>query len=255
MLENRTVIFTDGASRGNPGPGGWGVVVVYFGDGVSEQGRQADGRVAELGGRKDGTTNNCMELTAAAQAIGYYLDHHKDPGERPVTVYTDSRYLINGITKWVWGWQKNGWRTKGGEPVLNQELWQWLFRLSSGLDINWQYVSGHAGIAGNERADHIATALADGRDPELFSGPLSAYSLELRNLAELSTNTGSEQKARATSRGKPYSYVSLVDGEIETHNSWPDCQARVHGVKGAKFKKVFSSQEEQELIKKWQGEN
>lgn len=101
-------IYTDGACTGNPGPGGWGVVV-YF----------ADGSVHEIGGRSAQTTNNRMEMTAAIAALEFLADSDQ---QEFITLYTDSQYLINGITKWVKGWKKKGWKTAEGKPVLNQEL-------------------------------------------------------------------------------------------------------------------------------------
>ena len=255
MSPKGTFIFTDGASRGNPGPGGWGAVLVLSSS-VSSSGSQEScstdqSQVIEIGGSSKQTTNNRMELTAALEALRQVIKQ----GETGVTVYTDSRYLINGITKWVHGWRRNDWRTKTGGQVLNRDLWEELLAATESLSVDWRYVSGHTGVVGNERADQIATAWADGRDPELRNCSLSKYPLNLfetQSAESRSTTNGFRSSRRS---GRPYSYVSLVDGEIETHNSWPDCQARVHGVKGAKFKKVFSSQEEQELIKKWQGEN
>ena len=145
-------IYTDGACTGNPGPGGWGVVV-YF----------ADGSVHELGGRSAQTTNNRMEMTAAIAALEFLADSAQ---QEFITLYTDSQYLINGVTKWVKGWKKKGWKTAEGKSVLNQELWETLDRLNS-KQIKWQYVRGHAGNIGNERTDAIARAFANGKTPYL----------------------------------------------------------------------------------------
>ncbi len=141
-------IYTDGACSGNPGPGGWGVVI-YF----------ADGRVQEVGGAAANTTNNRMELQAAIAA----LETYKNSGQVvPITLYTDSEYVRNGITKWISGWKKKGWKTAAGKPVMNQDLWQALDGVNSS-NVTWKYVKGHAGDPGNERADALAVKCAQGQ--------------------------------------------------------------------------------------------
>jgi ribonuclease HI len=135
---NPTVIYTDGACRGNPGPGGWGVVLRY------------GTVVRELHGSDPLTTNNRMELTAAIQA----LEALTRPV--PVTLYTDSRYVLDGITKWLPGWQRNGWRTAGKQPVKNVDLWQRLVAAMASHEVTWCWVKGHNGDPGNERADELA---------------------------------------------------------------------------------------------------
>lgn len=151
-------IYTDGACTGNPGPGGWGVVV-YF----------ADGSIHEIGGDAAQTTNNRMEMQAAIAALKFLATTNQT---EPLTLYTDSQYLINGVTKWVKGWKKKGWKTAQGKAVLNQELWETLDQLNTRL-VTWQYVRGHAGNVGNERCDAIATTFAKGKSPCLQQLPLS----------------------------------------------------------------------------------
>ena len=132
------VIYTDGACSGNPGPGGWGVVLRW------------NGTEKELHGGDPQTTNNRMELMAAIKALGAL--------NRPsrVQLYTDSTYLLNGITKWVAGWQRNGWRTSAKKPVKNEDLWRRLIAAMNGHEVSWLWVKGHAGEEGNERADALA---------------------------------------------------------------------------------------------------
>ena len=155
-----TIIFTDGASRGNPGPGGWAAVVI--------EGEGTAATITEAGGFEADTTNNRMEISAA---VGGLSKTHKDAH---VLVYTDSSYLINGITKWIHGWKRNGWMTKAQDEVLNRDLWEKLHDLTSTRRVEWKYVGGHVGILGNERCDHIATAFADERDDvTLFKGKLA----------------------------------------------------------------------------------
>lgn len=145
-------IYTDGACTGNPGPGGWGVVV-YFND----------GSVHELGDASKKTTNNRMEMQAAIAALKFLESSGQN---KPITLYTDSEYLINCVTKWVKGWKRKGWKKSDGKPVLNQDLLQILDNLNN-QQIKWQHVRGHAGNIGNERCDTIARGFASGKIPSL----------------------------------------------------------------------------------------
>ena len=132
------IIYTDGACSGNPGPGGWGAILVH---GETRK---------ELSGGETETTNNRMELQAAIEA----LNALKRPCK--VALYTDSVYVRDGITKWIKGWQRNGWRTAAKKPVKNAELWQALQAALKPHDIDWHWVKGHAGHPENERADELA---------------------------------------------------------------------------------------------------
>ena len=138
MSEKVVDIFTDGACRGNPGPGGWGVLLRW---GATEK---------ELFGGEPETTNNRMELTAVIRAL--------EALTRPVKarVHTDSTYVQQGITKWIHGWKKNGWRTSAKEPVKNEDLWRALDAAAARHQLEWHWVKGHAGHAENERADELA---------------------------------------------------------------------------------------------------
>ena len=135
-------IFTDGACKGNPGPGGWGAVLRT---GKTEK---------ELSGSAADTTNNRMELTAVIEALRAL----KTPCE--VALHTDSRYVIDGITKWIFGWQKNGWKNAAKKPVLNIDLWQALLEAKREHKVSWIWVKGHAGHPENERADKLASDAA-----------------------------------------------------------------------------------------------
>jgi ribonuclease HI len=137
-MSGRVVIHTDGACSGNPGPGGWGAILEY------------GGKVRELSGGEALTTNNRMELMAAISAL--------EALTRPCTVelHTDSQYLRQGITQWLDGWKRNGWRTADKKPVKNQDLWERLEKALATHTIEWRWVKGHAGHAENERADELA---------------------------------------------------------------------------------------------------
>ena len=134
------VIYTDGGCSGNPGPGGWAFV-------VSENGEIREYR----SGGDQSTTNNKMELTAVINA----LEYAKANGERDVVILTDSQYVKNGITVWIHSWKKNGWRTSSKAPVKNLEYWVTLDKLNDELNVDWQWVKGHAGITGNEECDRL----------------------------------------------------------------------------------------------------
>ena len=138
MTANKIIIHTDGACSGNPGPGGWGAILAY------------NGTRKELSGGEAETTNNRMELTGAIMA----LESIKRPCK--VEMHVDSAYVKDGITKWIHGWKRNGWKTADKKPVKNVELWQRLDKAIATHDISWRWVKGHAGHAENERADELA---------------------------------------------------------------------------------------------------
>ena len=132
-------LFTDGACKGNPGPGGWGVVMI-----------QAGGSTNELFGGEVFTTNNRMELLAVIKGL------EAIQGTKNIVIYTDSKYVKNGITLWIKSWLKNGWKTASKKDVANQDLWLSLTHLVKNKSIKWNWVKGHSGNQGNERADHLA---------------------------------------------------------------------------------------------------
>jgi ribonuclease HI len=139
-LKPLVVIYTDGACSGNPGPGGWGAVLM------------SGAHRKELSGAERLTTNNRMELMGAIQALEALKRHSR------VELHTDSAYLKNGITSWIHGWKRNGWRTADKKPVKNADLWQRLEQALGEHEITWRWVKGHAGEIENERADELARA-------------------------------------------------------------------------------------------------
>jgi len=137
-MSNTVDIWTDGACSGNPGPGGWGAVLRY---GESEK---------EISGAEDATTNNRMELTAAIEALNALKRSSK------VRLHTDSKYVMDGVTKWIHGWKKNGWKTADKKPVKNDDLWRKLDEANARHEVTWKWVKGHADNEMNNRADELA---------------------------------------------------------------------------------------------------
>jgi ribonuclease HI len=231
-------IFTDGAAKGNPGPGGWGAIVAT-----------PDGRVRELGGGAAHTTNNQMELTAVIEAL-----RAARRVEGTVELHTDSTYVIRGITEWIHGWRRRGWRTAADQPVLNRELWEALAAQVAARGrggMRWHYVRGHTAIPGNERADQIASGYAAGDPVGLYDGPLAGYPVDLRERPE-DTSVPKRSAGSAGGKSRPaYSYLSLVDGVPMRHATWVECERRVKGVGGARFKKAASADDEAAILAAW----
>ena len=139
----KLLAYTDGACSGNPGPGGWGVLM------------RIDGEERSLSGFAPDTTNNRMELTAAIEGLAYFSQ------SSTICLTTDSQYVRQGITQWITGWKRNGWRTSNKQPVKNQDLWQQLDVLAEKHAVSWFWVKGHSGHVENERADQLANEAID----------------------------------------------------------------------------------------------
>lgn len=150
-MNNLVKIYTDGSSLGNPGPGGFGVVVVYN-----------NKIIKEFGGWSKDTTNNKMELQGAIEALKYSLSLEKD---KNIIIHTDSSYVILGITSWIDNWERNGWKTSNKKDVLNKDLWEELrfLKVKLGTRLSWQKVKGHADDIYNNRADMIATSCSSSK--------------------------------------------------------------------------------------------
>jgi ribonuclease HI len=261
MPSPSTTIFTDGACSGNPGPGGWACIVAL-----------PDGTVHELGGNNRETTNNRMELAATIRGLAML-----EAGEqRPIILYTDSTYVIRGITQWIFGWRSRGWKSAEGKDVANRDLWEELLRQVMRLKpsvVDWKYVRGHTGCPGNERCDEIAVSFSKSKPENLYVGPLDGYFVDLTDVpAEESLP---EQKSSATKGGAsgksgtggmkggssggasksapsgPATYLSYHNGVLKRHATWPECEKHVKGQSNAKFKKVKSVQEERETLASW----
>ena len=222
--------YTDGSAIGNPGPGGWGFVVL------------SGNTVYEGGGSALHTTNNRMEMTASLIAL------KSCKPKTTLTLKTDSQYVINGITKWVFGWEKNGWQTKEKKDVLNKDMWQELLAEVRKHTVTWEHVRGHEGVALNERVDMIANGYARKEEVRLFKGTKNAYETFLKGMPK--ARVVSKSKSKSSKTGPAYAYLSLVEGKVLSHKTWAECEARVKG-KSAKYKKVFSKEEETALRTEW----
>ena len=210
-MDKTIFIYSDGACSGNPGPGGWAVVIIF-----------PEGRVLELGGGERPSTSNRMEMTGAIAALSEVLDRPE-----PVKLYTDSALLVNGIKGWIHAWKRKG-------------------RLS------WGHVKGHAGHEINERCDVIAVAFSKGTKLALYDGPAVGCGYSLFEPGPEHLHTPGEPGKSAKSKPPKHGYyLSLIHGQVFRDNTWPICQARVHGVHGAKFKKVAGADDEEAALKLW----
>ena len=238
-MEQPIFIYCDGACSGNPGPGGWAAVIIF-----------PENRVREFGGGERPTTNNRMEMLGAICALSAVADRTE-----PVKLYTDSALLINGITGWIHNWKRKGWLTAGGAPVVNRDLWERLDALAQARKgrLSWGHVKGHAGHDINERCDVIAVAFSKGARPHLYDGPAVGCGYSLLEPAAHHLRAAAPKLKASSSKSKTKGgyYLSLVGGCVERHLTWPQCQARVHGVSGARFKKVASSEEERTVLELW----
>ena len=242
MKDTDIVCYCDGACTGNPGPGGWGAIVLT-----------PDGVVRELGGAAEHTTNNRMELSGAIHALNLV----RTLKTTPVRVYTDSKYVIQGIMEWVLGWKRRGWIKVDGTAVVNKDLWLELDRLVGARretgPATFLHVRGHSGVPGNERCDRISVAFANGDRPGLYRGPVGEYRVDL---TPPEPEVVDEVK-RSSRRDKPQvdpkkvSYLSLVDGQLKRHATWDECKLLVHGRSNAKFKKCTSANEEVTVLASW----
>lgn len=235
-MKDTITIFTDGAAKGNPGRGGYGVVISY-----------AD-KVVERGGHKARTTNNEMELMAVVEALRVVATDGI-----PVAIYTDSKYVVEGATGWIFGWQKNGWKTKADTDVINKALWQELIPLLKKVSIDWHKVPGHVGIAGNERVDTIASTFAEKGTYELYDGPKSNYGFNVEDTSYDEAKAKDRSDARKRSAQKAFSYISAVDGVVQVHQTWAECEKRVKGKKGVRFKKSLDKGNEGEIMREFGG--
>lgn len=234
-------IYTDGACSGNPGPGGWAAIIINI------QNNNDLTHIVELGGYEESTTNNRMEMTALGKAFAYLEKTNAN-----IKVFTDSSYVVQGLKSWCDKWSKNGWKKQDGKEVENIKYWQRLYtlykaRIETGQNVELIQIEGHAGIPGNERCDEIAVDYSKGHEPDLFDGSYSEY-LDLLGLDILK-----EPKAAIPGQSKKSNpiYLSLLNGKLERHKTWAECEARVKNQKSVKFKKVLSEEEEKQVLRSW----
>ncbi len=236
QFNGSTLIFGDGASSGNPGPGGWGTIVAF-----------SDGQVRELAGSEPATTNNRMEMRAILEGLKIAAGRGED-----IEIFTDSSYLILGITAWIFGWRRNGWKTSDGKDVTNRDLWEALLASSAATNgkVRWKYVPGHQGFAGNERCDELAVKCSKRVKPTLFQGLIHDYSVELGHLPASFEVPRSNGNGKAKPKMAVF-YLSYLSGKLERHSTWAECEARVKGQAGARFKKVENETQAREVLKGW----
>ncbi|MBC7420484.1 MAG: ribonuclease HI [Bdellovibrio sp.] len=245
MLKDQIVIYSDGACSGNPGPGGWASIVIF---GNKKY-------VQELARAEPATTNNRMEITGSLAALILCANSPELLTTKKMIMLTDSVYVIRGITEWIFGWKKRGWKTAANEPVSNQDLWEELDAvvtkikaLNPNLEMQWSFVKGHAGIAGNERCDQIAVAFTKDDYVDLYKGSADNYLFDVYEMPELKPLP--EMKKKDSGPKKPAWYISYINGVLTKHNTWSECEAKVKG-RAAKFKKVSSHAEEEQVKKSW----
>jgi ribonuclease HI len=195
-------VYTDGACSGNPGPGGWGVVV-YFDNHT----------VHEMGGFERETTNNRMELQAAIAALEFVNQY---PASQPVQLYTDSEYVKKGATQWLSGWKRKNWKTSQGKPVLNQDLWEDLDRQQPG-QVQWFYVKGHSGDPGNERCDTIARNFAQTHTSDLMEN-LPTAAMPTKTISRFQDPVSDQTPSEDIKAVKPMEFV-------ESHHETADISA------------------------------
>ena len=237
---NTILIFTDGACSGNPGPGGFGSILVY-----------PEGQIEELGASRAATTNNRMEIAAVIAGLQKVKNRPEN-----IWVLTDSTYVIRGITQWIWGWQKKGWLTAEGKEVSNKDLWQVMahevgLKKKEKIQIEWKYLRGHVGTPGNERCDEIATSFTQKKYVDLFTGPLLKYPISIYDLPEEMALPPMKDKSDKSEKKVAFSYLSYVGGKVLRHATWKECEAQVKGRSGAKFKKAMSADDEISILKSW----
>jgi ribonuclease HI len=207
-------LYTDGACSGNPGPGGWGTVICF-----------TDGNCHELGGRSPQSTNNRMEMQAAIAALEFFANSGQT---EPVTLYTDSEYVKNGITKWIQGWKHKGWKTSTGKDVVNQDLWHLLDKLNS-PQVKWEHVRGHSGDFYNDRCDEIARSFSHNLVPKLqqqkgFGAGMGALPLQWENtivLEETDTSGNKTIESYVITSDLLISNAAMMDSTVDTLENLP----------------------------------
>jgi ribonuclease HI len=237
------ILYTDGACSGNPGPGGFGSILF-------------DGRtVIELGKHFSSTTNNRMELQGVISGLVMIQKQLSvADSAQYIQIYTDSVYVIKGITQWIFGWMKKNWVNSENESVVNKDLWMQLYKLVhvdlKDTKFKWDYVRGHNNDPGNERCDQIAVAFSKHQPIDLIQCPLDSYLFDISKPPK--TEKIPENNWSKSNKEKKKSwYISLINGVVTKYATWSECEAQVKGRPAVKFKKVSSAAEEEEVLKQW----
>jgi ribonuclease HI len=232
----KACLYTDGACSGNPGPGGWGLVLVNF---LTKQ-------IQEHGGGAPSTTNNRMEMTAVIEGLRLAAAS----GLKELLILTDSTYVIRGFTQWRHGWKRRGWVTSEGQPVSNQDLWEQLDAVANSFRLEWRYVRGHQGTPGNERVDEIAVTFS--KKEWISLETKAGFANYLFDVHEIPPGEPlPEMKFQSSGEKKPVFYVSYVNGVLSRHGDWASCERTVKGQAKALYKKVSSEEELEAVLKKW----
>ena len=236
---DKIVVFTDGASKGNPGPGGWGAIVAT-----------PEGHVTELGGGAAITTNNKMELTGAIQALTRLLGT-----SGPVAIYTDSTYVIKGIREWVPNWRRRGWKTATGSEVMNRELWEELHSLTTrpraARPSGGTTCAGTSALRETSAATRLPMHSRRSDQSSCTTGHFPVIRLRLAICRTTPAFLRASLPRLARRRVCRYSYLSVVDGKPMRHATWAECEQRVKGRSGALFKKATSEADQADILRSW----
>lgn len=237
-------VYTDGACSGNPGIGGWAFYLAVQLEGGLKVFHAAD--------FEEETTNNKMEMKAVLKALNF-LESKGHVSN--VVVFTDSSYVANGLQSWIWGWIKNSWKKKDGSEVANEKLWKALHQQKGRFEnVILEVVPGHSAVAGNEHVDMMAVeAYTKKRFVKAVEVPMGDEHMAeaFMSVPKLRKHMESSSSKKSSSKKKALYYLSYLNGELQKHQTWAECEARVKGASGARFKKVCSPDEEAEILSSW----
>jgi ribonuclease HI len=239
LSSNEFWIFTDGACSGNPGPGGWAFLL------------GSSAKVCSMRGFEKETTNNRMELMAIIEALKFLKNEFKVSKNSRIRLFTDSSYVFQGITEWIWSWKKRGWTKADGAQVMNVLLWKELDEIVQSLpQIQWGLVPGHEGIAGNEWVDQESVKSSQELKAARFEWAFKDFPAQniFEKLPRLRSTFGKTGRLQAQTSSSKTFYASFVKGEVQRHNTWAECEARVKGQAHARFKKLKSESEYQSWL-------
>lgn len=230
MNNNEILIYTDGACSGNPGPGGWGAIIIF------------DQTVQELGGSETQTTNNRMEALSILESLKWI---EAKGLKKPLCIYSDSQYVIKALTQWLPGWKRNNWQTASGMPVKNQDLFENISQQLNKISYRFQYVPGHQGFWGNERADQIAVSFSKSKVEELYQGPWENYAFSHENPETIAQNISSSSNKATT---QLVGYIVWDYKTLMFFKDWLSCAKVTQGRSGVRFKKIKNKDELKDFV-------